>query len=254
MTAFVLTRENLKSVKRSLRGFFPGAKSSHLSEAFAAAIGRRTHASLISDLNVSDPSDPEVVLVDEERFLARAAEIGLVITNDDIEFGIDPLFPNKDQGLIDTEPTSGWEIKYLTLRDRAWRNMLVAGVNAAIEQRLLSVLPADNRWAGAPQKEPFVFEFIFDTDVPGICSLFDIGHEEVSIHVALWPAERGVYFLPAWNAGFNAGDAFAAGYLERKTGSWLQSHTESLRCRRRHLKRIANAKYDPMGYGDRGRL
>ncbi|TAN61174.1 MAG: hypothetical protein EPN20_12820, partial [Magnetospirillum sp.] len=76
MTAIILSAENLHVVKRGLREFFPEARSSHLSEAFAAAVGRRTHAALLTDIGKADPADPEITLIEQDAFLARAKELG----------------------------------------------------------------------------------------------------------------------------------------------------------------------------------
>ena len=141
MTAIVLTKENIHTVKRSLRAFFPEAKSSHLSEALATAVGRRTHAALLTDLANMDPADPEITLVDEGAFVSRANEIGFEVSQEVIEYGIDPFFANEGMGLIETDPISSWSIGYTSLRDRAWRNMMVAGINAGIEKKLFSLLP-----------------------------------------------------------------------------------------------------------------
>lgn len=254
MTAIVLTKENIHTVKRSLRAFFPEAKSSHLSEALATAVGRRTHAALLTDLANMDPADPEITLVDEGAFVSRANEIGFEVSQEVIEYGIDPFFANEGMGLIETDPISSWSIGYTSLRDRAWRNMMVAGINAGIEKKLFSLLPGDNRWPTTEASRTYVFDLTFGDGVPALCSLSDAGWDEISVHVALWPTDRGVEFVAAAFAGFHAGDAYASGWLERRNGAWLQSDTSSLRCRRRYLRTVAETKVSPKGFGDRGKL
>lgn len=255
MTAIILSAENLHTVKRGLREFFPEAKSSHLTEALAASVGRRTHAALLADLTKADPADPEITMIDEEAFLGRARELGFDPPQEDIEWGIFPLeVPGKKEIFIYTTPSSGWDIEYTSLRDRAWRNMMVAATNAAIEQKLLSVRPGDNRWPGWDQKKTHVFNLTFGADIPALGSVFDAGFDEIAIHVALWPTARGFKSVEAWNAGFNAGEAFATGWLERANGAYLQSNTTSLRCRQKLLTTVAEANVKPKCFGDRGKL
>ena len=162
--------------------------STLLTEALAAAVGRRTHAALLADLAKADHADPGIVMIDQDAFLARARELGFDPPQEDIEWGIFPLgVPGAAQIFIDTMPSSGWGIEYTSLRDRAWRNMLVAATNAAIQQKLFSVRPGDNRWPGWDQKETHVFGFTFSTDIPALGSVYDVGFDEIAIHVALWP-------------------------------------------------------------------
>ena len=70
--AMKLTRENLKTAKRALVASVPGAKSSYLTEALAAAFGYRTHAALLGDLILDDPPD---VRFDEVLFRRRLEEL-----------------------------------------------------------------------------------------------------------------------------------------------------------------------------------
>lgn len=255
MTAIILSAENLQTVKRGLREFFPEAKSSHLTEALAASVGRRTHAALLADLAKADPADPVITLIDQEAFLARARELGFDPPQEDIEWGIFPLgVPSADQIFIDTIPSSGWDIEYTSLRDRAWRNMMVAATNAAIEQKLFSVRPGDNRWPGWDQKATHVFSFTFGADIPALGSVYDVGFDEIAIHVGLWPTARGEELIDAWSAGFHAGEAFATGWLERKNGAYLQSNTTSLKCRQKRLRTVAEVDIKPKCFGDRGKL
>jgi hypothetical protein len=53
---------------------------------------------------------------------------------------------------------------------------------------------------------------------------------------------------------WNKGDVFAAGWLERKTGAWLQSSTTSFNCRRYLLGYLSQLEVEPHGYGDKGRV
>ena len=132
----------------------------------------------------------------------------------------------------------------------AWRNLMVAAINAGLEQRLFGLAEDDNRWAS----EYGVYRFAFD-GLPAIACVRDIGHGELSVHVALNPTSRADEFIRTHNAGFVAGDAFASGWLERKRGAWLQTAgapTGSVRTAL--LDRVVAAHPEAAGYADEGRL
>lgn len=255
MTALILSTENLHTVKHALRKACPKARSSHLSEAIAAAVGRRTHAALLVDLAHANAADPEVRLIDQDAFAARLKELGSDLSCEDIDWdNFQPDMLCQDEVVISTTPRIGSEIRYTSLRDRAWRNMMVAAINAGIEQRFFSVRRGDNRWPLSENRQTHVFAFEFGDGVPALCSLCDAGWDEISIHVALWPTIRGVELVGAAGAGFYAGEAFASGWLERKSGAWLQSSTETLKCRRKLLRAVADVNVKPIGFGDHGQL
>jgi hypothetical protein len=255
MTALILTPENLKRVKRGLRRALPDISSGHLTEALASAIGRQTHAAVQADFKAMDKNDPEIVLLDEANFFHRLAALGYKEEVSDAEdifswIGI----PEDGHVLIDTSPISSFDIKYHSLRARAWRNMLVAAINAGIEQKQFS-----HRWFGAQDETSYlgrgtVYSFSFIADVPGLAWVGDAGWDELSIHVALWPTEKGSRWVKAMNAGFLAGDAYASGWLERRNGAWLQTYVKSLKCRRKYLRRVAEAAVRSNGFGDRGNI
>lgn len=51
-----------------------------------------------------------------------------------------------------------------------------------------------------------------------------------------------------------AGEAFAAGWLERERGAWIQSPTSSFAFRRTLVQELAALTVRAMGFGDRGRV
>lgn len=260
MTAIVLSSDNLSHIKRALRKRLPDFGSAHLSEALAAALGFRSNAALLSRIaEVENERFPEFVLLDGRPFMERLATLG-----GNTALRIDPtLFDSLDVGsvLVSTAPRLSKAIRYASARDRAWRNMMVAAVNAGLDQKLFSLKTDDNRWPGASVPTPhgrpegYVYPFVFDNDVPALGYVGDIGSGELSIHVALWPTADGARHVRAFNAGFHVGDAFAAGWVERQDGAWLQSSTTLFNCRKKCLRRIADAPaVKPRGFGDRGRV
>lgn len=99
--------------------------------------------------------------------------------------------------------------------------------------------------------EGCMFEFILPNGLPAKGYVGDAGFGELSIHAAVNPRGNWVRTL---NAGFDAGDATAQGWLERERGAWLQSSQEMLTCRRALGKSLAELNAVPKGFGDRGRV
>jgi hypothetical protein len=90
---------------------------------------------------------------------------------------------------------------------------------------------------------------------PAAAWVGDAGFDELSIHVALWPSQEAERWLVVNNAGFQAGEAFAIGWLERRKGAWLQfGGTPLLTCRTPRLGTIAVVDVEPDGYADHGKL
>lgn len=244
MASIPLTEISLASVKKSLRTLYPDIRSSHLSEALAASLHRRTHASLLSELHYLD-DDPPIELLDETLFDQRLQQLGYPA---DPEFSFDWL---DDGYLIKTVCNHAHTIKYSNLRDHAWRNLMVCTVNAAIEQKFISLRPGDNRWPNSGNRNGHVFHFLLPNGLRVKGYLCDAGWDELSIHAAVNP--KGDFVRAAF-AGFHAGDVYAAGWLERQKGAWLQSATDQFKCRQALLRPVAELQVKPKGYGDRGRV
>jgi hypothetical protein len=255
MAAISLSASSLKQLKDALRKNFDEEKSSHLTEAMACALGFNTHAALLASVS-TNASDPPVVDLDTKSFADRLASFGY--PRDD-EFDFEWL-SDKDGPVIPTVPLSAYEVEYKSNRAKAWRNVLVCAVNAAIEKKLISVRPGDNRWPGAvaesghgggplPGAEDTLFDFQLPNGLPARVYLRNIGWDELSIHVAVNPVGD---ILKAFNAGFDAGDVFAAGWLERQRGAWLQTAKNLFSCRRHLTPVLAALDVKPLGYGDRG--
>lgn len=132
----------------------------------------------------------------------------------------------------------------------AWRNMMVAAINAGLDQGLFGLDVDDNRWNG----EFGIYRFDF-AGMPAIASVRDVGFGELSIHVAVRPTKDAERAIRSANAGFYAGDAFAAGWLEREKGKWLQSSTNPATAFRRDLLAMISAMaVEPKGFRSDGRF
>ncbi|MCA0450894.1 MAG: hypothetical protein LCH62_14170 [Proteobacteria bacterium] len=267
MTAIPLTDSAVKNVKRALVAHFssPTTKlqSSHLSEALAAACGFNSNAALVAAMKVGPINDPDYVLLDEAAFLERLTALSNCARNDNFSsFSFDKVHFSSPTETINTYSPAAKRIEFSTsTRKRAWRNMMVAGINEGIERRLFTVRRGDNRWP-KPQSSShssrgiFVYEFSISS-IPALASVSAAGDAQLSIHVALWPTLGDTSWIRTGGAGFFAGEAFATGYLERDEGAWLQvpsnaGGTPVFACRRKLLKYVSEIKIRPRGYADRG--
>lgn len=102
---------------------------------------------------------------------------------------------------------------------KAWRNLMVCAVNAALEQKLFSLRPGDNRFPDN-MRQGELFDFVLPNGLPAKGSVSDAGFNEVAVHAAVNPKGNAVR---AYNAGFDAGDAFGTTWVERERGAWMQS-------------------------------
>lgn len=82
MAAIPLIEAAVAATKKALADRMPDVRSSHLSEALAAALGRRTHASLRAEL-ASHRDDPLIERLNDESFQSRLDELG---------YQVDPRF------------------------------------------------------------------------------------------------------------------------------------------------------------------
>lgn len=254
-----LTSENVAYVKRALRERFADVKSSHLTEALARALGRRTNAALGTDLSSLDAGDPDIVLLDESAFAARLAE--LTGRPPYTRPGLFHELPyDKGAEVIRTWSPDFDDTRYNTDRRRAWRNIMIAAVNAGIEQRLFSMRKGDNRWPGANAKDtsghpaPQVHYYRFSVEgIPALASVEDRGFDELYFRVVFWPRPDAEQWLPAIGEGFRAGDACADGWIERRDAAHLQTtRRASLKCRKARLATVAALTVEPRQYADRG--
>jgi hypothetical protein len=141
---------------------------------------------------------------------------------------------------------------YKSKRDRAWRNLLVAAINEALRRGLLSMAPGGNHWPTTADARGHVFRFQLPDSSPVAVYLSDAGFDEIGIHAAVNPKGDRVR---ASNGNLGAGDAFALGWLERRTGAYLQrSSHPTFRCRKTLLEPLAALHVTPDGFADRGQF
>ena len=81
MALLALTRPNVDFLKQHLRAIHPTMKSSHLSEAIAAAFGFRTNIAMVASLRKQDVGRPDLAEFDEGLFRSRLQKFGVPSTN-----------------------------------------------------------------------------------------------------------------------------------------------------------------------------
>lgn len=146
MASIPLAISALTLLKKSLRTEYPDVRSSHLTEAIAAALGRKSHAALLADLSKQDDPPDYDLLIDED-FDKRLQEFGYPA---DPEFSFEWMDKTVPE-IISTIPLSAFDIEYRTERERAWRNLMVCAINEGLRQKLFTLLQDNYNWA--PQEE-----------------------------------------------------------------------------------------------------
>lgn len=141
-------------------------------------------------------------------------------------------------------------------RQQAWRNMMVAAINAGLEQKAFGLGEADNWWPDYdPEKrEPHMYAFDVGR-IPVFVYVSDGGHGELWLQVAFWPTTTAYEWAGCDTAGFEAGEAFASGWIERAKGKWLQTPTlPDLKYRSHRLDTVAALRLKAKGYPDSGKF
>lgn len=247
MAAVSLCESSLANLKKALRDEFPDAKSSHIQEALAYSLGHNTSAALKASMVtlMGSELDSPFALLDTTRMRERLVQLGY---QDDQEFDFEVMQLSRIEGTVSTKPVSAYDIEYKTVRQLAWRNLMVYAVNAALEQKLFSLRPGDDRFKDN-LRQGQTFDFVLPNGLPVRGSISDAGFEEISIHAAVNPKGDAVR---AFNAGFDAGDAFGTTWVERRTGAWIQSNDRNFTCRRYLAPTLAALEVNPAGFGDKG--
>lgn len=144
--------------------------------------------------------------------------------------------------------------RYKGKRARAWRNILVAAINAAIDQGIIGTCEGEHQWDDSDAVPGRLFRFTV-AGLPAVGWVRDEGFGQLVMRATVSPNPE-CRFVSSVNAGFLAGEANAHGWLERREGCWLKScwSPPYLWCRAHLLDRLADLKVEPMGYLDSSRV
>jgi hypothetical protein len=135
---------------------------------------------------------------------------------------------------------------------------MVAAINAGLEQGLFSLAPPNPPPPQQRDAEVKLYRFSI-SDIPCIATVKEIGWDELRFRVVLWPIENDkrqrLRRLYPNHVSDGDGELFAAGYLERRNGTWLQlPHKFELHCRDARKQTVAALNIEPRGFKDRGKF
>lgn len=244
ISTFFVSDAAVRNLKRWAERRVGRVHSAHLSEGVAAALGFKTHAALRAALKRH--ATVEAKKPSNARLIARLRELGY-----DVPVDLHAL-PEFEQSYT---PFGNYPLrKQRSVRWTAWRNLMVAAINAGLEQRLFGLSPGEDWWPGADPKsnggERGTYCFTFDGDLPAVASVSAISGDELAIYVLLDPCNAQVE--AAFNDGLDDGAACAHGWLERQLGTWVHDDGKAFSCKRAVQARVAAAKVEPCGYADQG--
>lgn len=207
-------------------------------------MGFRTHAALRAAL--ADNATAEAQKPSNARLVQRLRQFGYAAPDDlrllpEFEHSYSPFktFP------LRTQRSARW---------RVWRNLMVAAINAGLEQRLFGSSEGENWWPGGAEDSHHcvqtTYRFMVDEDLPAIARVDAISGGELSINVVLRPRKADIE--PEWYCDLTSGEAVACGWVERRLGAWLQDGGENVHCKRALQSRLADVEIEPAGYADQG--
>jgi hypothetical protein len=130
-------------------------------------------------------------------------------------------------------------------RRRAWRNLMVAACNAALEHELFRLDTED------PVRTTEV-AFTLDGHAIEIC-LQDCACGEVLVTAVLDP-DLQYPFRTLHPLTAKAGAAVAGGWIERRTGRWLQNGGALFHVTRAAKDFLTALRVEPVGYADHGQF
>lgn len=243
-STYFVSEAVVRNLKRQAERRVSGVRSAHLSEVVAAALGFRTHAALRAALN--DRATTEASKPSNARAVLRLRQLGYNPPNDL------HLLPELDRSY---SPFKSYPLrKQRGVRWTGWRNLMVAAINAGLEQRLFGLSPGEDWWPGADPKNNGgvrgLYRFTYDGDLPATVAVAAISGDELSINVLLDP--RNAQIAADRCGGIEDGAAFAHGWLERRLGAWIQDGGEGFSCKRAVQARVAAVAIEPHGYADQG--
>ena len=243
--SYFISEAVVRNFKQTAHRRLSGVSSSHLSEGLAVALGFNTHAALRAALKGRPTAAAEKP--SNARLAARLHQLGYPDVPNDLH-----VLPELDRSYT---PFRSFPLRVRrSARWTAWRNLVVAAINAGLEQRLFGLSPGEDWWPGADPKTHktmrHTYRFVFDNGVSAVASVDSKSGDELSIHAMLNPRNEDIE--PHLSDGLKDADAIAQCWLERRLGIWVQDGGEFFSCKRATQAQIANMHINPMGYADQG--
>lgn len=248
MSSIALCNSSFSRLKNALRVALPAVKSAHMDEALAFALGFRTYAAAQTFL-LEDESKAPFRLLDSAHFNGRLANLGY---RKHLDLDAYSLSAGKPEELIVTAPKMSGKVVYKSKKSRAWRNLMVCAINAALSQKLFTLRPGENNFGYLPRrgKDGAFYDFVLPNGLPARAMVCDGGFDELIIQAAVDPK-------PCFNEKMVAARGTCAGggsvWLERRRGAWMQGGYDVLMFVRPPLLSVlSELDVSPEGYGDRG--
>lgn len=139
----------------------------------------------------------------------------------------------------------------MSKRREAWRNLMVAAINAGLDQGICSLEPGNN------ERDGVAYEFELEGR-PALGWIRNNAYGELSVHAMLEPTPKAREHISSWNAyEFRrelGATAMASGFLERETKKCLQVGGGLFSCAVPALAELAQHRVEPQGYADRWSL
>lgn len=244
-STFFVSKPAVRTLKQSARRVLPQIPSSHMSEGIAKALGFNTNAALQSAL--SQQSTVEALKPNSQLLVRRLNELG----HEKLPKTITPL----PDFMHSYTPFRKFALRRkFGVRWHVWRNLLVAAINAGLEQKKFGLIEGQNWWEGAhPQSQLCIngkYNFVFDEQFPAVATLNAISGGELSITVLINP--RKDIDPDCCFGGLDNADASAHGWLERRLGAWIQDGGTGTSCKRALQAQFAQIDVKPNGYSDLG--
>lgn len=137
--------------------------------------------------------------------------------------------------------------KFESNREKAWHNVMLHAINEGLTSGRFSLASA------APLDTFCEYRFTLTTpqgQFPVLVATREITYDELSVTAAVCLTDMPVGTHPV-SVSIKEGIANANGWLERKTGKYLQS-LGGFSCRRDYLHTLAELKVEPLGYKNYG--
>lgn len=250
MTLFFITPLMLKRAKQRLRPMFPSVKSSHLSEVMAAALGYKTHAAVLKYAEAFVPGEDfmEVIGINEGSFYERLKSFGASFAEAPTGSLFEqPVHPHYLPPLFNGD---GFDTNYVRPKAKAWHNLMVAAINAGLEQGLFSLHKGDNRWSETDPYKGHVYRFSL-AGHPSLCCVKDAGGGVLSFHAVVFPEPDAEQWLFLPQLGLSGGEAYGMAWLERDGEARLAAAMGFFKARKNALLILKEAEnISPQGYRD----
>ncbi|PJI39158.1 hypothetical protein [Ferrovibrio sp.] len=175
-------------------------------------------------------------------FIAAALDMGFVVAriegSPNAYFNIGRPKPEKPPGrsaiLASAANGPTWD---------AWRNIMVAAVNAGLDQGHFGLEPDDNRFEG----QDHVYRFDLE-GLPGIAYVRAMADGELILHAAINGSKQAEQRIRVGMSGLLGGEGFSEGRMERLDRKYLHSVRPYTSFRTTLLFQVSEMKVEPNGF------